>query len=303
MTKTILFIHGMFQNSKSWQKWATHFTSRGYQCIVPDWPEHEGDPATLRADPPEGLGKLGLETVINKMEAIIATLPAKPVVIGHSVGGLIAQVLANKGLASAALCVSAVAPNKMMTFDWDFFKNSAVIANPLKGDEPIYTDPEMFHGSFCNTLDDAAAGTAFEETALHDSRNIFRDCLTDAGHVDLDKEHVPLLFVTGKEDKIIPHELVEKNAKAYDDQSNVLYHVFPARSHYICNEPGWEEVVSLAGQWLEEITHYGDSGDRYVNGEIVNEPDDVEEHAIVQNEPADPLTPEDLDENVFDKVR
>jgi pimeloyl-ACP methyl ester carboxylesterase len=279
MPKTILFIHGMFQNAKSWNKWAGYFTEKGFHCIVPSWPDHEGEPAELRADPPATLGELGLAKVTRKMEELINTLPEKPIVIGHSVGGLITQVLANKGLIAMGVPISSVAPNKMMTFDWDFFKNSAVIANPFKGSDPIYQDLEMFHGSFCNTLDDNAAKQAFEETATHDSRNIFRDCLTEDGHVEMDREHPPLLFVSGEEDKIIPHELVEKNTKAYDNQEGILYKLFPNRSHYICNEPGWEEVVEFVHGWIVEADAYvGDEA--IVNGEITNEPEDVAEHAF-----------------------
>jgi pimeloyl-ACP methyl ester carboxylesterase len=263
MSKTILFIHGMFQNAKSWDKWAKYFTARGYHCIVPSWPDHEGDPADLRANPPASLGGLHLETVIRKMEEVINTLPEKPIVIGHSVGGLITQILANKGLLALGVPVSSVAPNKMMTFDWDFFKNSAVIANPFKGSEPICQDPEMFHGSFCNTLDEAAAKKAFDETATHDSRNIFRDCLTETGEVDLEQPHPPLLFITGEEDKIIPHELVEKNTKAYENQEGILYKLFSGRSHYICNEPGWEEVVDFVDRWITEANVYIEAGQEY----------------------------------------
>jgi pimeloyl-ACP methyl ester carboxylesterase len=260
MSKTILFIHGMFQNAKSWDNWAGYFSTKGYHCVVPSWPDHEGKPSELRANPPASLGELRLETVTRKMEELIATFPEKPIVIGHSVGGLITQILANKGLIALGVPVSSVAPNKMMTFDWDFFKNSATIANPFKGSDPIFQDVEMFHGSFCNTLDEAAAKKAFYETATHDSRNIFRDCLTEAGEVDLEQPHPQLLFIAGEEDKIIPHELVEKNAKAYDNQEGILFKLFPGRSHYICNEPGWEEVIRFVDEWITEADTFANAG-------------------------------------------
>lgn len=274
MSKTILFIHGMFQNAKSWDKWAAHFSAKGYHCVVPSWPDHEGEPAQLRANPPATLGELHLETVTRKMEEIIASLPEQPIIIGHSVGGLITQVLANKGLAALAVPVSSVAPNKMMTFDWDFFKTAAIIANPFKGSDPIFQDLEMFHGSFCNTLSEADAKKAFEETATHDSRTIFRDCLTEAGEVDLETPHPPMLFITGKEDKIIPHELVEKNAKAYDKSEGIEYKLFEGRSHFICNEPGYEEVIAYVDNWISA------QSEQVVEGEIVNEGDDVKENSF-----------------------
>jgi hypothetical protein len=94
--------------------------------------------------------------------------------------------------------IDSVAPNAMIDFDWGFFKNSAVIANPLKGDVPILVDPKTFHGAFANTLSEAEAAHAFEETATHDSRNVLRDCLGPDGRIDLGAPHAPLLLIGGE---------------------------------------------------------------------------------------------------------
>jgi pimeloyl-ACP methyl ester carboxylesterase len=253
MQKTILFVHGMFQNPKSWDKWVNYFTTKGYNCIAPAWPDHEGEPAELRKNPPVTLGDLRLEEVIAKMEGVISTMTEKPIVIGHSVGGLITQRLANKNLIALGVPISSVAPNDMLSADWNFFKNSVTIANPFKGDEPIYQTPESFHDAFCNTLDKQAALAAFEETATHDSRNVLRDCLLAPGQVDVDMPHAPLLFVAGVEDHIIPYELVERNSKAYTDgQSITAFKEFKGRSHYICGEPGWEEVAQYIYNWITQ---------------------------------------------------
>jgi pimeloyl-ACP methyl ester carboxylesterase len=89
MKKTIVFIHGMFQNPKSWEKWIAYFTKKGYDCIAPAWPMHEGSPANLRDNPPAGLGDLGLQTIVDEMERVVRSLPEPPIVIGHSVGALV----------------------------------------------------------------------------------------------------------------------------------------------------------------------------------------------------------------------
>jgi pimeloyl-ACP methyl ester carboxylesterase len=252
MQKTLIFIHGMFQNPKSWANWTSFFNQRGYNCIAPAWPCHEGEPEELRHNIPHGLGDLRLETIVQEMEGVIGTLPEKPVVIGHSVGGLIVQLLANKGLISAGVPISSVAPNAMLSFDWEFFKNSFSIANPFKGDEPFYMTPEGFHDAFCNTLDEVAAKAEYEKTATHDSRNVLRDCMMEPGHVDLELPHAPLLFIAGEKDHIIPHGLVEKNSKAYSEESGTAaFREFENRSHYICGEPGWEEVAEYVYAWLQ----------------------------------------------------
>lgn len=253
MKDTIIFIHGMFQNAKSWDKWVEYFTAKDYNCIAESWPLHEGEPAGLRTNPPAGLGNLRLATITDKFRQLAADQTEKPILIGHSVGGLIVQVLVNEGLAKLGVPVSSVAPNAMISFDWGFIKNSAMITNPFKGDDPFLMDLEGFHESFCNTMTLEATQEPFERTATHDSRNVLRDCLSEDGRVDLDLPHVPLLFIAGEEDQIIPYELIEKNSKAYTDEiSRTDYRKFEQRGHFICGEPGYEEVISAVSDWIEQ---------------------------------------------------
>jgi len=247
----LVFVHGMFQNAKSWSNWVSLFSARGYRCHAPSWPLHDGEPSTLRANPPAGLGKLSLDAVIASIEATVTQLD-RPVMIGHSVGGLITQLFVNRGLVSAGVAINSVAPNAMLDFDWGFIKNSAIIANPLKGDDPIFMDAETFHGSFANTLSKADAEMAFEDLATHDSRNVLRDCMGASGRVDVDKAHPPLLLIGGEKDEIIPADLTQKNYDAYAKDAGVIAHrTFAGRSHFICNEPGWDEVAEYALAWLK----------------------------------------------------
>lgn len=252
MKNTIVFIHGMFQNPKSWEKWMTYFSEKGYYCLAPAWPLHEGEPAALRQNPPAGLGDLELNDVIGSLEEFILKLDEKPIVIGHSVGGLIVQLLVNRNMVKAGIAINSVAPNGMLDFDWDFFKNSAIITNPFKGNEPVYTDLETFHDTFCNTMSLEETKPYYEQYATHDSRNMLRSCMGEAGRLDVDLPHVPMLLIGGSEDKIIPADLSRKNAKAYTDTTSVTdYKEFSGRSHFICGQPGWEEVAAYSYEWLQ----------------------------------------------------
>ena len=251
--RQIVFVHGMFQNPKSWEKWTAFFTERGYDCVAPAWPLHEGEPAALRANPPAGLGDLHLKEILASVEQTLAGLD-QPIMIGHSVGGLITQIMLNRGLISTGAAISSVAPNDMVDFDWGFIKNSALITNPLKGNEPFYMDEKAFHGSFANTLSEADAARAYAEFATHDSRNVLRDCLGPDGHLDLSQPHGPLLMIGAEKDEIIPANLVRKNVEAYDEAAGIIAHQeFTRRSHYICGEPGWEEVALFIADWLDQF--------------------------------------------------
>ncbi|MDF2455019.1 MAG: hypothetical protein K0R51_1012 [Cytophagaceae bacterium] len=201
---------------------------------------------------PEGLGDLRLAEVVNYYGGLICRTDRDAVLIGHSVGGLIVQSLLNKGLGSAGICISSVAPNRMLSLDWGFFKNSISIANPFKGDEPFYMSPEGFHASFCNAMTEEESNAAYEKTALHDSRNVLRDCMLADGEMELHNSNKPMLFIAAEKDQIIPAELNEKNAKAYEE-GLATYKEFSNRGHYICNQPGWEEVADFSDQWLEKL--------------------------------------------------
>lgn len=251
--KDIIFIHGMFQNPKSWEKWTAYFTALGYNCIAPAWPLHQGEPAALRENPPAGLGDLHLDDIILEIETLVLKHD-KPILIGHSVGGLIVQLLVNRETASAGIAIDSVAPNAMLDFDWGFFKNSALIANPFKGNEPFFMDEESFHGAFANTLSKEASDEAYAEFATHDSRNVLRDCMGEAGQLDVELPHAPLLLIAGEKDEIIPNTLTKKNFEAYTDPESVIsFKEFEGRSHYICGEPGWEEVAAYIHSWLQNV--------------------------------------------------
>jgi len=250
MSKTIIFIHGMFQNDTSWKGWVDYFITKGYRCIAEPWPLHEGSPAALRANPPAGLGDLRLEEVVDKFQKIAEQEGGEAIFIGHSVGGLIVQLLINKGLGSKGICISSVAPNRMLSFDWGFFKNSVTITNPFMGDKPFEMTADDFYGSFGNAMSREASDEAYERTATFDSRNVLRDCMLGPGDLDTELTTRPLLFIGAEKDEIIPPDLNKKNADAYTGDL-ASFREFPDRGHFICGQPGWEEIAEYAAGWLE----------------------------------------------------
>jgi pimeloyl-ACP methyl ester carboxylesterase len=247
----ILFVHGMFQNGVSWDRWVSYFEQRGFSCSAPDWLYHEGEPAVLRAHIPPELGRLTLAEIVEAFGAECEASDELPIVIGHSVGGLVAQILAARSLASAAVCISSIAPNDIVAADWHLLKNVAVMANPLKGHEPYLMTPEGFHEKFCNTMTREDSDKAYEMTATHDSRQVLRDCLGRAGRIDLAATHVPLLFVSGDSDHMVPSALNRRNCEHYKDKGSIAEHLeFPNRGHFICGEPGWEQVAAFVYDWV-----------------------------------------------------
>jgi pimeloyl-ACP methyl ester carboxylesterase len=266
MSKTIVFIHGMFLNPKSWRAWQDFFEGRGYETVAPAWPLHDGEPAQLRANLPAGIGTLSLDAVVDAMAAA-ASRHDDPILVGHSVGGLVVQILASRGIGSAGVPICSVAPNRMLSLDWGFFRNSAAITNPLKGDAPYPMDADGFHQNFANTMTRSESDAAYERFALSESRNVLRDCMGDLGKIDVERPHTPLLFIGAEKDEIVPAALCQRNAKAYTDgDSRADYVEFSGRGHFICGEPGWEEVAGKVADWLQEVGASQASRDPAVRG-------------------------------------
>lgn len=251
MKPKIIFIHGMFLNSKCWDQWLRYFSDLGYDCSAPSWPMHDGDPADLRTRVPDGLGALSLQDLRDHYRSQIQLETVPPVLIGHSLGGLLVQELVAEGLAVAGVAICPVAPNGMLAADWGFFRNSLAITNPLAGSAPYEMTKEDFHRNFTNTLDVASSREAYERYAVHESRQVLRDIIGPQGKVDVTRPHVPLLFIGAEKDEIIPPSLVMRNSEAYtDSRSHSEYAGFSNRSHLICNEPLWEEVAERVANWL-----------------------------------------------------
>ncbi len=251
-SKTVVFIHGLFLNNKSWAEWETFFKEKGYTTYAPAYPNHEGTPSELRKNAPDSLGYVTFTDVVNKMEAFIKTLREKPIIVGHSMGGLVAQKLIEKDLAEAAVIISSAPPKGIITFKFSFAKSNLGLLNPFKGNSIHYPTKKWFHYAFTNTLSREESDSIFGRYVVPESRNIPRETLKKAGKIHFKKPHAPMLFISGKEDHIIPASLNKKNFKRYKDEKSVReYKTFEGRDHFITGEDGWEEVANYVYNWIK----------------------------------------------------
>jgi pimeloyl-ACP methyl ester carboxylesterase len=248
-SSTLVFIHGMYLNGRSWTPWTGPAKARGYACHTPSWPFHDGEPAALRARIDPALGRLTLGAVTARLKAFIDTLPDRPVLIGHSVGGLLVQRLVNDGYASAGVAISPAPPLGVLSGDPHFWRSNFPHVNPLALNRPVRMTPKRFHYTFCNTMSRAESDAAFEEYVVPESRNVPRSTLTTQARVRFRAPHRPLLIMGGDRDHLTPLAMVRRNARAYK-AGVVDFQEFAGRSHFICNQPGWEDVAGAAFDWL-----------------------------------------------------
>jgi pimeloyl-ACP methyl ester carboxylesterase len=240
----------MYLNGRSWQPWVERAGARGFDTVAPSWPFHDGDPVELRDAVNPALGRLTFGDVVASLKRVIDELPERPLLIGHSIGGLVAQKLASDGYARAAVAVSSAPPQGVLSLAPDFFRANWPHVNPFAGASPIRMTKPRFHYTFCTTMTRAESDSAYDAFVVPESRNVPRSTLTAQAHIDFAVDHVPLLMLAGDTDHLTPEALVRKNAARY--RQPVEVRSFVGRSHFICNQPGWEEVADAAFEWLED---------------------------------------------------
>jgi pimeloyl-ACP methyl ester carboxylesterase len=255
LSGTILFIHGMYMTPLCWERWVPWFEGLGYRCLAPPWPGRGESPETLRSRHPDpGLGGLTLATVVGEMERVISELPEPPILIGHSMGGLVAQLLLQKGRAAAAVAIDSAPPAGVLSWKWSFLKSNWPHITPFAPlSLPIAITPERFAYAFAATLPAAEQRAAFERYTVPESRRVPRQSLTAFARVDFAKSHGPLLFIAGSSDNIIPASLNRKNYRLYAaSPSLAAFREFRGRTHFIIGQAKWEEVAAYAASWLED---------------------------------------------------
>jgi pimeloyl-ACP methyl ester carboxylesterase len=131
-TKTIVLIHGMFMTPLCWENWIGRYTAKGYRCTAPAWPGREQPIEMQRKNHPDpALGRLKLQDVVDGMTKAIKSLEEKPVLIGHSMGGLVVQLLLQNDLAYAGVAIDPAPPMGVFSTAWSFLKANFPAINPF----------------------------------------------------------------------------------------------------------------------------------------------------------------------------
>jgi len=253
-SKIIVLIHGNFVNNLTWTAWKSYYEKKGYLVYTPANPGHGGDPAELRIKVHPDLIKTGFTDVVNNIVDLIKTLPEKPLVIGHSMAGMAALKLTELGEAAAAVSIDGAPPKNVFP---PFQTLKTVIgAFGFFSFKPYFMGSRKWYDyAFFNTTPDAEKAAAFDKFAIPESYKVNRQLvLNPFANIDFKKPHVPILFIGGGSDHIFPPTLTKKIAESYKDPNSLVdLKIFEGKSHFICGEPGWENVADYILDWYESL--------------------------------------------------
>ncbi len=254
MGKTVFMIHGMASGQWAWDNYRSVLEAAGYTCVAVTLPYHNTDP-TSAADPK--LGTTSLLDYAAALEQQIRALPEKPVIIGHSMGGLIAQILASRDLAQAAVLITpappagilALTPSVLKTFSpiigrWNFWK------------KPFRFPQKTAQYAILNRLSPAQQAAEYASFVPESGRAAFEIGYwmldrKQATRVDAQKIHCPMLVVGATEDRITPASVVKQVAEKY---STASYRQYNQHAHMIMQEDGWQIVAQDVLTWVQQHT-------------------------------------------------
>jgi non-heme chloroperoxidase len=251
MTATIMMIHGMWGSSWYWGNYKQFFESKGYRCITPTLRLHDIDP---RSEPPPELGTTSLLDYADDLEKEIRKLDSLPILMGHSMGGLLAQILGSRGLAETIVLLTPASPRGIIALKPSVIKSFMSVLskwgfwrNPMRQTfkEAVYS---MMH-----LLSEQEQREIYEHFVYESGRaaSEIGFWLLDPGkasYVDESKVACPVLVIAGAEDRITPASVVRKVAAKYGAVST--YKEFKGHSHWVVGEPGWEDIAQYIYDWL-----------------------------------------------------
>lgn len=243
----VVLVHGAWFHRSSWEDWAERFTSHGFAVHVPGWPGEAVSAAEERRNPGP-YRNVGFQALIEHYEVFVRSLDSRPVLIGHSLGGLLVQHLLSVGLGRAAV---AIAPWRVpdTPAEWEAFAHSprssfqSSVANTIGADEAGHLFERHFVPAPRRLLSDLGFGRDGENSGPFKPARIVVDT-TDASRG-------PLLLISGQEDRMVPDTVTRATYKAYGDTVAVTdLKQFADRGHSLVIDNGWQTIADYVLTWL-----------------------------------------------------
>ena len=258
----VVFIHGLWLLPSSWDRWAELFEQAGYAAVTPSWPD---DPETIeqaRAHPEVFAGKT-LGQVADHVVEVIGALTSKPVVMGHSTGGLLAQMIADRGLSAATVAIDPGPFRGVLPLQVAALRSAApVLRNPLNRNRAVTLTLDQFKYGWANALSDDEAKALYDSyhvaapgVALMQMANANLNPRTEARLDPANPNRGPLLIIDGEKDHTVPWAIANASYKRQRHNPAVTEITkVPNRGHSLTIDNGWREVADTALRFVQRFT-------------------------------------------------
>jgi pimeloyl-ACP methyl ester carboxylesterase len=256
---TVVLVHGLWMTPRCWEGWVPYYEAKGYRVLTPAYPGFEIEVEALRENP-QVIAEATVPATVDHLAAAVESCDRPPIIMGHSFGGTLTQLLLARGLGASAVVIDSAPTEGVRVNPPSQIKSLfPVLGNPSNRHKAAGFTPEEFHYAFTNTLSREESDKVYDRYHIAAPGSwVWAYGLVanfKPGHqetwVDYDNDdRAPLLFITGSEDNIMPPSVNRSNAKKYHKSASLTEVVdFEGRSHWTCAEPGWEQVADTALDW------------------------------------------------------
>ena len=262
MDPTIVFIHGAWVTPLCWELFAAYFKKKGYRTTAPAWPGKEAAIEAQRRAPSLMLRRLGIQEIVEHYESIIQRMPTRPILIGHSFGGLFVQILLDRGFGSAGVAIDSAPPRGVFAFYPTAIRSLARVLTTWKGWDRVLRMPfSDFRYAFLNAVPPQEQQAIYDRYVVPETGRVFFQAALSLlrprspARVDFrNQSRPPLLLVAGGSDHIVPPQINRTNYRKYAGQGQpVAFREFSSRGHWIIAQSGWEEVAGFIWEWLASL--------------------------------------------------
>lgn len=259
----VVFIHGLWLHASSWDVWVKLFRRLGYETMAPGWPGEPDEVEEARLLPEQVAG-LGVAEITEHFAKKVETLDRRPVVIGHSFGGLIAQKLLGSGLAAAAIAISPTQsqgvwrlPLRQLAAAWP------ALRNPFNYKGSVALTAQEFRYAFGNAISREESTELYTKWAVPSPTRplwqaAFGNISSQATKVNVtNADRGPLLLIAGKRDNTVPASVVQSQHMLYARSSTAVTEIqeFENRGHSLHIDNGWREIADATLAWLKLRVH------------------------------------------------
>lgn len=235
---TIVLINGLWTTALSWENWVQHYTDKGYGVIAANWPGMDRDIEQLRRDP-SSFSSLGLTGVVNHYEQIIRQLESPPMIIGYGIGGLVTQILLDRGWGAAGVAIASAPVKGIARLPLSILKLAFSLVGKSLSNKTASLTAQQFHRSFANSLTETGSLDAFKRYAVPAPNGVLLQTAfanftsNSAATVNFRNDtRAPLLLVAGGKDRVAPSSLVKANFDLYrESKAETDYKEYPELTH------------------------------------------------------------------------